>query len=355
MTSKHEQRTRLNHEVHEAHEEKKARVSSPARAPGGGDGWLGPLAARHPLHVPGIGRSKVPISKSNSVFFLRVLRVLRGSVFCILVAQSTAAPAAGPPLRLPGHLQQGELVIGHAAPGTRVEFDGRALHVGDDGVFVFGLGRDAPATVTLQVRAVDGSTSTRTLAVAPRKYHIERVEGLPQKTVTPDPETAARIAREQAAVAQARRRDDAREDFLHGFALPVAGARISGVYGSQRIDNGTPKAPHMGLDMAVPAGTPIHAPAPGIVTFAQSGLVLTGGTVLIDHGFGLTSSFLHMSRLDVKAGDAVRRGQVIGAAGMTGRATGPHVHWGFNWFGVRLDPALLPKVVGKHLETSGSP
>jgi len=217
------------------------------------------------------------------------------------------------------------------------------LHVARDGTFVFGLERDAPPTAELEVRYANGGTSTRTLKIAKREYHIERVEGLPQKTVTPDPETAARIEREQAIVAEARKRDDEREDFLRGFALPVAGARISGVYGSQRIDNGTPKAPHMGLDMAVPEGTPIHAPAAGIVTFAQPDLVLTGGTVLIDHGYGLTSSFLHMSRLDVKVGDRIERGKVIGAAGMTGRASGPHVHWGFNWFDMRLDPALLPK------------
>jgi murein DD-endopeptidase MepM/ murein hydrolase activator NlpD len=246
-------------------------------------------------------------------------------------------------IQLPPHLQQGQLVIGHAPRGAKIEFAGRSLHVGDDGVFVFGLERDAPAQAALQVHHIDGKTSTLTFAIAKREYHIERIEGLPAKTVTPDPETAARIEREQARVAQARTRDDAREDFLHGFALPVAGARISGVYGSQRIDNGVAKAPHLGLDMAVPEGTPVHAPAPGIVTFAEPDLVLTGGTVLIDHGFGLTSSFLHMSRLDVKTGDVIQRGHVIGAAGMTGRATGPHVHWGFNWFDVRLDPALLAK------------
>ncbi len=244
---------------------------------------------------------------------------------------------------MPDHLQQGELVIGHAPAGAEVIFAGKPLRVARDGTFVFGLDRDAPATIALEVRAANGRTTTHELKVARRQYRVERVEGLPQKTVTPDPETAARIEREQAAVAEARKRDDEREDFLHGFALPVDGARISGVYGSQRIDNGTPKAPHMGLDLAVPEGTPIHAPAAGIVTFAEPDLVLTGGTVLIDHGYGLTSSFLHMSRLDVKVGDTLKRGQVIGAAGMTGRASGPHVHWGFNWFDVRLDPALLPK------------
>ncbi len=264
--------------------------------------------------------------------------------FAFAIAATTPALfAADQSVRLPKHLQQGELVIGHAPANTQIEFNGRQLRIGPDGVFVFGLDRDAPAAARLNIRYPGGKTATQTFAVAKRQYHIEHVEGLPQKTVTPDPETAARIEREQALVAEARKRDDAREDFLRGFSLPVQGARIRGVYGSQRVDNGTPKAPHMGLDMAVPEGTPIHAPAAGTVAFAQSDLVLTGGTVLIDHGYGLTSSFLHMSRLDVKAGDPIKPGQVIGAAGMTGRASGPHVHWGFNWFDVRLDPALLPK------------
>jgi murein DD-endopeptidase MepM/ murein hydrolase activator NlpD len=244
-------------------------------------------------------------------------------------------------IEIPENLQQGELVIGHAKAGCRIEFNGRDLHVASDGVFVFGLDREAPPSISLTVDC--GKAETITRSVAKRDYQIERVEGLPPKTVTPDPETAKRVEEEQARVTAARKRDDDREDFLHGFALPVQGARISGVYGSQRIDNGVPKAPHMGLDMAVPEGTPIHAPAAGVVTFAESDLVLTGGTVLLDHGFGLTSSFLHMSRLDVKAGDHIKPGQIIGAAGKTGRATGPHVHWGFNWFDVRLDPALLPK------------
>lgn len=270
-----------------------------------------------------------------------VFRIGIALLFLGLAALPTRA--ADRRLELPEHLQQGQLVIGHVASGTKIEFAGRRLRLGEDGVFVFGIDRDAPAQVPLNIRYSNGKSTRLILKVEKREYHIERVEGLPQKTVTPDPQTAARIEREQARVAEARKRDDAREDFLHGFALPVDGARISGVYGSQRIDNGTPKAPHFGLDLAVPEGTALHAPAPGIVTFAEPDLVLTGGTVLIDHGFGLSSSFLHMSKLDVKVGERIERGQVIGAAGMTGRATGPHVHWGFNWFDVRLDPALLPK------------
>ena len=263
--------------------------------------------------------------------------VALASIF--ICATSCAAEA----IKLPEHLQQGQLVIGHAPTGTQIQFDGRSLRIGADGTFVFGLGREAAAQAELTIRGADGLPQTLKLDVEPRSYPTERVNGLPQQTVTPSPEILARIEREQAAVKAARTRDDGREDFLHGFSLPVQGARISGVYGSQRIDNGVPKAPHMGMDMAVPAGTPIHAPAAGVISFAAKDLFLTGGTVLIDHGYGLDSSFLHMSRVDVKVGQRVKRGDVIGLAGMTGRATGPHVHWGFNWFEVRLDPALLPK------------
>lgn len=276
---------------------------------------------------------------------MRLAAALLAGAALQLAGMSPAA-AADRTLRVAERVQQGQLLIGHVAPDAKVEFLGKRLHVGADGVFVLGVERDAPAQLALNVRFSDGKSRRVQLKVAKRQYHVERVEGLPQKTVTPDPATAARIEREQARVAEARKRDDAREDFLAGFALPVEGARISGVYGSQRIDNGTPKAPHMGLDMAVPEGTAVHAPAAGVVTLAEPDLVLTGGTVLIDHGFGLSSSLLHMSRLDVKPGQRVERGQVIGASGMTGRATGPHVHWGFNWFDVRLDPGLLAKPAG---------
>ncbi len=297
------------------------------------------------MRIPSFRRkpeSSVFRSSTASVKAAHWIPALAGMT-SLLFLSALPISAADQALQLPDHLQQGQLVIGHAPTDAQIEFDGRTLRVGADGVFVFGLERDAPAQAALNVRYANGETRSVTFNVAKREYPVERVEGLPQQTVTPNPEIAARIEREQARVAQARTRDDAREDFLHGFALPVQGARISGVYGSQRIDNGVPKAPHMGLDMAVPIGTPVHAPAAGLVTFADPDLFLTGGTVLIDHGFGLTSSLLHMSHVNVKVGEQITAGQVIGAAGMTGRATGPHVHWGFNWFDVRLDPALLPK------------
>ena len=268
----------------------------------------------------------------------RVARILVAALS--LAAATSVAPAADCAVELPASATQGGLVAGRVARGCKVEFAGRSLRLAADGGFVFGLGRDAPPSVDVTVRDPGGRATVRSLAVAPRKWQVERVDGVPQSTVTPAPDIAARIAREQARVMQARLRDDAREDFRAGFAWPAQG-RISGVYGSQRILNGTPKDPHYGLDIAAATGTPALAPAAGIVSFAAPDLYLTGGTVVIDHGHGLSSTFIHLSRVEVRVGERVAQGQRFGAIGMTGRASGPHLHWGMNWFDVRLDPGLV--------------
>lgn len=268
-------------------------------------------------------------------------RVARNLVAALaLAAAASVAPAADCAVELPASATQGGLVAGRVARGCTVEFAGRSLRLAADGGFVFGLGRDAPPSVDVTVRDPGGRATVRSLAVAPRKWQVERVDGVPQSTVTPAPDIAARIAREQARVMQARLRDDAREDFRAGFAWPAQG-RISGVYGSQRILNGTPKDPHYGLDIAAATGTPALAPAAGIVSFAAPDLYLTGGTVVIDHGHGLSSTFIHLSRVEVRVGERVAQGQRFGAIGMTGRASGPHLHWGMNWFDVRIDPQLV--------------
>ncbi len=265
----------------------------------------------------------------------------------LLLALWAGALHAAPPVHLPDTLRQGDLVIGQAAPGSRVALGDTALRVDPDGRFVFGLGRDHDGPVRLHVTAPDGRTATLERPVQARRWRTERVNGVPEKTVNPPPELAARIAREQAAVNAARTRDDARSDFSGGFIWPLTG-RISGVFGSQRIYNGTPKSPHSGLDVAAPTGTPLRAPAAGVVTVAEPDLYLTGGTVLIDHGHGVSSNFLHLSRLDVRVGQRVEQGETIGLVGATGRATGPHMHWGMNWFSVRVDPQAL-------LDPAGNP
>lgn len=259
-------------------------------------------------------------------------------------AAVTAMAAENIRAAFPAQVSQGALVVAKVAPGSRVDYAGRSLSVAGDGAVVFGVGRDEKGPLRVSVRPPQGSSETVTIAVTPRDWPIERVVGVPPSTVKPSPEIAERIRREQARVVAARNRDDARTDFETAFVWPVSG-RISGRFGNQRVyvvhGKDVPKSPHSGMDIAAPEGTPIKAPAGGIITFADPGLYLTGGTLLIDHGHGVSSNFLHLSRIDVKVGDRVEQGQVVGAVGHTGRATGPHLHWGMNWFGVRVDPLLV--------------
>lgn len=241
---------------------------------------------------------------------------------------------------LPTSVQQGALVIGSTHIAATVEYAGKTLRVSPSGRFVLAIGRDATGTAIVKIKQPGTGVIEHRIVVTPRDWPIEKIDGVPPATVNPPPEIAARIAREQSAVAAVRTRDDAREDFAQRFVWPVAG-RISGRFGNQRIYNGTPKSPHSGMDIAAANGTPVKAPAAGIVTFASPSLYLTGGTVVIDHGAGVSSNFLHLSRIDVRVGDRVEQGQVFAAVGATGRATGPHLHWGMNWFDTRIDPLLV--------------
>lgn len=242
--------------------------------------------------------------------------------------------------QLPESAQQGSLILGQTRPGSTVTLHGNPVRVATDGRFAFGIGRDESRNARVAIIHADGTRERIDIAIKKRDWPVERVTGVPQKTVDPPPEIAARIAREQAAVAAQRKRDDDRPDVFAGFIWPLEG-RISGRFGRQRIYNGSPGAPHSGTDIAAPQGTSIKAPAAGLVVFAEPDLYLTGGTILIDHGHGVGSNFLHLSRLDVKPGQRVEQGDVIGRVGATGRATGPHLHWGLTWFETRLDPQLL--------------
>lgn len=236
--------------------------------------------------------------------------------------------------------QQGALVTGRVAPGAAVYLQGQRLRVTDDGHFVLGFERDAPPQLTLEVREPSGEQRRHTLAVLQRDYDIQRIEGVPQRTVTPPAEDLARIREEAAWVRQARDTDSDLPHFLQGFHWPLSG-RMTSVYGSQRIYNGEPRNPHFGVDIAAPTGTPIQAPADGVVTLAEPDLYFSGGTIIIDHGYGVSSTYLHLNRLLVEEGDSVTAGSVIGEVGMTGRATGPHLCWRINWYQARLDPKLI--------------
>ena len=236
---------------------------------------------------------------------------------------------------------QGGLLRGRVAPGSVVEFEGGPVRVSEDGRFLVGFGRDAAPESELSAELPDGRFRTLVLEVWAREYRVERIDGLPPEKVAPDREDSlARIRAEAAMVREARTIDDPRTDFASGFRWPVRG-RVSGVYGSQRILNGEPREPHYGIDIAAPTGTPVHAPAGGVVTLAHPDMLLSGGTLILDHGHGLSSAFLHLARILVNRGDRVEQGETIAEVGATGRATGPHLDWRVNLFDRRLDPALL--------------
>ena len=273
---------------------------------------------------------------------------------CLLLTAISVAPpcadAASPQIQsgtagqvssvFPPSASQGAMVIGKVPPGSTVVYAGRSLRPTAYGSVVFGIGRDATGPLQLDVQPPNAATQHISINVTPRDWPIEHINGTPPATVNPPPAIAARIEQEQAQVTAVRSRDGDELGFAQPFIWPVQG-RISGRFGNQRVYDGTPKAPHSGMDIAAATGTPVKAPADGVVTFANPGLYLTGGTVVLDHGHGISSNFLHLSRIDVKVGDVIKQGDTLAAVGATGRATGPHLHWGMNWFDVRIDPLLV--------------
>lgn len=244
-------------------------------------------------------------------------------------------------VEIKGPVTQGGLLLCRVTPpDARVELDGEALRVSPEGLFLVGFGRDHALQGKLLVRYADGSSETVPLQLTAREYDVQRIDGLPPSKVEPSPEDLKRIERETALVVQARRRDDPRTDFLSGWIWPVEG-EISGVYGSQRILNGEPRRPHFGVDIAAPEGTPVKAPADGVVTLAYPDMFFSGGTLIVDHGHHLSSSFLHLSKILVEVDQRVRRGDVIAEVGSTGRVTGAHLDWRMNLAKERIDPQLL--------------
>lgn len=241
---------------------------------------------------------------------------------------------------LDGHSIQGGLLIGRADRGSKVTLDEGSIHVFDDGRFLLGFGRDAAAKAALRISLATGVVEARDLTIAQRKYEIQRIDNLPKNQVEPSEAELARIKVERERIAAAKQRLTPTPFFDEGFDWPVTGP-ISGVYGSQRILNGQPRQPHFGVDVARPVGTPLKAPVGGIVSLADPDLFFTGGTVMLDHGYGLTSIFAHQSKIEVKEGDRLAKGDVFGLLGGTGRVTGPHLHWGIYLGTIPLDPQLL--------------
>jgi len=258
-------------------------------------------------------------------------------LFCVFFVRESDASEL---LEITPYLEQGGLVRGSVPPGYQVKYAGQFLQISPDGTFIVGLGRDAPNLLVLTVISPIDSKTDYPFSVKTRKYKVQSVTGVPQRTVTPSDSDALRIRQDSRLVKEARRGSSTDLDFLGGFIKPLEGP-ITGVYGSQRVYNGVPKSPHYGVDYAAMTGTLVFAPASGEITLAHPDLFYSGGTIIMEHGFGLTSSFLHLSEILVSVGQSVKQGDPIGKVGSTGRATGPHLDWRMNWLNVRIDPQLV--------------
>ena len=245
---------------------------------------------------------------------------------------------------LKGSLIPGSLITGKVAPGSKINFHKKTVRVSPDGTFILGFGRNAKLTQSIEILDPNGFTYTQNIKLKKRTYNITRIDGLPGRKVTPNPKDVKRIKANNSGIARVRQLDTKTQNFLNGFQWPILG-RISGVYGSQRVLNGKPRSPHNGVDIAAPKGSTVLATAKGTIALVHQDMFYSGKTVMIDHGHGLSSIYIHMSEILVKQGQLVTKGEAIGAVGMTGRATGPHLHWGISLFRTHLDPMLI--VTGK--------
>lgn len=272
---------------------------------------------------------------------MKAAPVARRAALSGALALLAAAPRRARAVEWRGAPAQGALIVGRAAPGTRLALDGRAVRVGADGAFVFGFSRDHGAEATLSIIHPDGRREVRRLEVARRQWAVQHITGLPPAQVTPDAAALARIRAERERLAAARVTDSARTDFARGFDWPARG-RISGVFGSQRILNGQPRQPHLGFDIAAPTGTPVLAAASGRVTLAGE-FFFFGRLLVVDHGHGVNTLYAHLSEIAAREGAEIEQGERIGAIGATGRVTGPHLHFGLSWYQTFLDPQpVLP-------------
>ena len=239
-------------------------------------------------------------------------------------------------IELNGKFVQGHFILGKTDPGSKVFIGKKNVRVSKDGYFVFGIDRDRKYDVVINIK--NSNLNKRIVKkVLKRKYNIQRIDGLDEKKVTPPEEVYKRIKEENYKIGEARAINSELDFFKNKFIMPVEGI-ISGVYGSQRILNGKPKWPHYGIDIAAKKGTKIKSAATGIVTMAEDDLYYTGGTIIMDHGHGISTIYSHLENVIVKVGDKINQGDIIGTVGSTGRSTGPHLDFRINWFQTRLDP-----------------
>tara|TARA_B100000886_G_scaffold90389_1_gene59620 strand:- start:6004 stop:6798 length:795 start_codon:yes stop_codon:yes gene_type:complete len=239
-----------------------------------------------------------------------------------------------------GKFKQGSFILGKIKPNSIVKVDNKKIRVSKQGYFAFGLDRDRNNNVIIKIKE-NGKTKIIEKKVFKRKYKIQRIEGLAKKHVTPPPEVYEQIKKDNILIGKARSIDTPYDFFKNKFIYPVDKYIITGVYGSQRILNGKPRRPHYGIDFHAPEGTPVKAMMDGVVTLAQDNMYFTGGTIIFDHGHGISTLYMHMKDINVKVGQKVKQGQIVGTLGKSGRATGPHLDIRLNWFDVKLDPATI--------------
>ena len=268
----------------------------------------------------------------NSLNVKTMLRII--FLFIILIPSSALA------ISFDGKFIQGHFIIGKTQPKTEIWIDKKKIKVTKDGYFVFGIGRDRKYDIVITSKK-DGKKIETVKKIQKRKYKIQRIDGLPEKKVTPPKEVYERIKKENEIIAEARAIESNLTFFKNKFINPLDNAIVTGVYGSQRILNGKPKWPHYGIDFAADKGTKIKAMLDGIVTMAEPDLFYTGGTLIFDHGHGISTLYMHMEKISVKKGQKVKQGDIIGTVGSTGRSTGAHLDVRLNWFNVRLDPATV--------------
>ena len=241
-----------------------------------------------------------------------------------------------------GDFKQGSFILGKTDPNSKVFIDDREVRVSNDGYFAFGLDRDRKNNVLIKIKN-KRETKLIEKKVFKRKYKIQRIDGLPPKQVTPPPEVYERIKKDNVLIGKARSIDTAYNFFKDKFIYPIDKYIITGVYGSQRILNGKPRRPHYGIDFHAPEGTPVKAMMDGEVTLSEKDMYFTGGTIIFDHGHGISTLYMHMKDINVKVGQKIKKGQIVGTLGQSGRATGPHLDIRLNWFDVKLDPASILK------------
>ena len=239
-----------------------------------------------------------------------------------------------------GKFIQGHFIIGKTNPNTKILIDKKKVKVTADGYFAFGIDKDRKLDVIITENK-DGKSTKIVKKILKREYRIQKIDGLPKKKVTPPEELYSRIKKENKLIVDAREINSDLSFFKEKFILPVDNAIVTGVYGSQRILNGIPKWPHYGLDFAQQKGTPIKAMNNGIATLVEQDLFYTGATLIFDHGHGISTLYMHMDKIFVSKGDHVKKGDIIGTVGSSGRSTGPHLDVRLNWFGTRLDPATI--------------